>query len=63
MVTQSDCMDGDVRLSGGTTQYEGRVEVCINEAWSTVCAYSGWSSSAAKVVCKQIGALTLGLLY
>ena len=61
-VTPSDCSDGDVRLVGGATEYEGRVEVCLNEVWSTVCAYSGWYSNAAKVVCNQIGALTLGLL-
>ena len=60
-MTQSNCSDGDVRLAGGTTQYEGRVEVCISETWSSVCAYSGWSSNAAKVVCNQIGALSLGL--
>ena len=60
LVTQSNCTDGDVRLVGGSNQYEGRVEVCVNKAWGTVCGYSSWSSDDAKVICNQIGALTLG---
>lgn len=61
IVTQSNCSEGDVRLIGGGTEYEGRVEVCVNRAWGTVCGYSGWAN-AAKVVCSQIGALPLGLV-
>ena len=58
----SNCTDGDVRLVGGVSKYQGRVEVCLNRAWGTVCAYSSWSSQDAKVVCHQIGALTIGIL-
>lgn len=60
-VTPSQCNDGDVQLVDGTTEYKGRVEVCVNGVWSTVCAYSGWYSNAARIVCSQIGALTKGL--
>ena len=62
LVTQSNCTDGDVRLVDGSNKYEGRVEVCVNQAWGTVCAYSQWSSNDARVVCNQIGALTLGII-
>ena len=57
----SQCNDGDVRLVGGISQYRGRVEVCLNKAWGTVCAYSNWGSQEAKIVCRQIGALTIGI--
>ena len=57
----SNCTDGDVRLVGGVSKYQGRAEVCLNRAWGTVCAYSGWNSQEAKVVCSQIGASTIGI--
>ena len=63
-VTQSNCSDGDVRLEGGLTEYEGRVEVCINQAWGTICSgssrYSYWGVVDGKVVCTQLGHQELG---
>ena len=48
------CTHGDVRLVDGADSSEGRVEICINDEWGTVCD-DFWSSSDAEVVCRQTG--------
>ena len=51
---RANCSDGDVRLVNGRNALEGRVEVCINSAWGTVCD-SSFSEDEAIVTCNQLG--------
>ena len=53
------CEDGIVRLKDGT-QTQGRVEVCVNETWGTVCG-DFWNNSDASVVCRQLGYSSYGM--
>ena len=48
------CTTGQLRLVGGNIPNEGRVEICIDNEWGTVCD-NGWSSTDATVVCRQLG--------
>ena len=55
----NECTDGSIRLRGGTTVREGRVEICIEGRWGTICDNS-WDSRDASVVCRQLGYPSLG---
>ena len=48
------CIQGKVRLVGGSGKYEGNVQVCINGTWGYVCD-NKWGINNAKVVCSQLG--------
>lgn len=48
------CNTGDIRLVGGADEFEGRVEVCYNNQWGTVCDI-GYGLPEARAVCSQLG--------
>ena len=58
---QANCTNGEVRLVGGSSPHEGRIEICVNDVWGTVCSNS-WSTSDSNVVCGQLGYLPIGLI-
>ena len=54
------CQDGQIRLSGGRNSAEGRVEICFNNQWGTVCD-DFWSNDDGSVVCRQLGFSPTGI--
>ena len=50
----SNCTDGDIRLVDGGSPIDGRVEVCVNRAWGTVCD-NLFGADEAEVICAQLG--------
>ena len=51
----SQCQNGDIRLAGsGSTKTEGRLEMCLNDRWGTVCDDS-WHVTASAVTCRLLG--------
>ena len=48
------CNNTAIRLVGGRNDMEGRVEVCFQRQWGTVCNNS-WNTKDAVVACRQLG--------
>ena len=48
------CSTGDIRLVGGESEREGRLEVCNNRRWGTVCGRH-WTNRHTAVVCRSLG--------
>ena len=48
------CDDGELRLAGGRYESEGRLEICFNDHWGTICD-DLWDHVDAGVACRQLG--------
>ncbi len=51
--TGTTCPQGAIRLQGGS-EIQGRVEICNNHVWGTVCD-DFWGTPDAQVACRQLG--------
>ena len=49
----AECDENDVRLAAGGTPNDGRVEICLNGEWGSVCHHK-WDVRDAEVVCRQL---------
>jgi len=56
------CTNDTIRLVGGRSSNEGRVEICINGVWGSVCD-DNWDNYDARVVCRQLGLPYTGSVY
>ena len=52
VASMATCTQGAIRLQGGTA-IEGRVEICNNNVWGTVCD-DRWDNTDARVACVQL---------
>ncbi|RDD42220.1 Mucin-like protein, partial [Trichoplax sp. H2] len=46
--------EGDLRLVGGASSNEGRLEIYHNNQWGTIC-HDGFNTNDGKVACRQLG--------
>ena len=51
---ESNCTNGELRLEGGSTSWEGNVEVCFSGRWGTVCQ-DNWDKVDAQTTCRLLG--------
>ena len=54
MLFNTGCSEGNLRLVDGLSNKEGRVEVCKNGSWGTVCAKSEWTAQERGFVCSRL---------
>ena len=57
---ERNCTEDSLRLFGGASSLEGRVELCVNGDWSIALTSSGWDYHDASVVCRQLNHSSLG---
>ena len=54
-LSMNRCNEGSVRIvdQDGMESWRGRVEICHDDMWGTVC-HDMWGNQSAMVVCRQL---------
>ena len=53
IVHYANCSNGQLRLSGGSSPLDGRLEICYNNIWFAMC-YTYSSLANQKVICEAL---------
>ena len=61
-INAAGCEANEMRLVDGPSSLRGRVELCVDGRWSTVCGQH-WDIFDARVVCNQLGNHTTGWFW
>ena len=54
MVLIAECNESEVKLVDGASTEDGRVVICVNGLWGSVC-HNNWDDYDAGVLCQQLG--------
>ena len=54
LILSGNCTDGSICLTNGTTESEGRVEICYIGEWGTICEDT-FGIFDGQVACRQLG--------
>ena len=52
--TLNDCIEGEIRLANNSAENKGRVEICVDGFWGTMCPNNSFTLNA-NIICKQLG--------
>ena len=60
VLTGTSCTtEGEVKLVNGSSEFEGRVEVCHEQEWYQLCD-DKWDTNETRVLCHQLGSAARG---
>ena len=54
IIEPSSCIEGAIRLVDGKIDHEGRVEVCSNGVWGSICD-NYFDTIDGDVICRELG--------
>lgn len=62
VICKPPCVDGQIALFSGSNNLEGRIEVCNNGQWGTICD-DNFDNNDARVVCNTLGYPSEGKIF